>query len=442
MFSPISLKIAIVGSAFSLFFNQTAAQNSYANNGSPYSKFGLGDLQTVASVSNRAMGNIGIAVQNPLYTNLVNPASFGSLSLTTFSTSFSTKLTQISSGLQQQVRADNNLAYATLSFPVAKFWGVGVGVMPYTDINYAITSYIDDGERSRLLSYKGSGGLNRYYIANGFELLKKRLYLGVSASYLVGNLDYYERLEFVANSLAVDPFVNIQIVNQQRDNGFLINAGLQYKQKIKQNNFLTIGLIGDVASSLKTNQTYSALRYRSLNIGDFIVDSLFSTKKISTVALPTHLGAGLTYELSSKLLLSVEASQQNWATFKALDDNEDSLSNSFSINFGASITPDINANTIKMKNYWKVVSYRFGAQYQQTNLPANLKTNISAPVNQFGITFGVSLPLRKSFSQIHFAAELGQRGNLKQNNIIEEKYGKLTVGFTLDDRWFIKRKYD
>jgi hypothetical protein len=37
--------------------------------------------------------------------------------------------------------------------------------------------------------------------------------------------------------------------------------------------------------------------------------------------------------------------------------------------------------------------------------------------------------------------EGGNRGT-KKDNLVLEKYIKITLGFTINDRWFIKQKYD
>jgi hypothetical protein len=87
-------------------------------------------------------------------------------------------------------------------------------------------------------------------------------------------------------------------------------------------------------------------------------------------------------------------------------------------------------------NYFKLVRYRAGFRYHQTYLQLR-----ETPVNEWAFSFGMSLPIRKSFSQIHLAAEYGQRGTIS-NSLIQENFLRLTLGFTLNDLWFVQRKYD
>lgn len=65
-------------------------------------------------------------------------------------------------------------------------------------------------------------------------------------------------------------------------------------------------------------------------------------------------------------------------------------------------------------------------------------------INQIAFTIGAGLPLksnRSTFYRVNLAAELGQRGTL-ENNLIRERYVNVTLGFTMNDRWFIKPKFD
>ena len=62
-------------------------------------------------------------------------------------------------------------------------------------------------------------------------------------------------------------------------------------------------------------------------------------------------------------------------------------------------------------------------------------------INDFGISFGVGLPVYRSNSTINVSAEFGRRGT-KQNNLVLEKYAKLNLSVNLYDVWFIKRRFD
>jgi hypothetical protein len=42
---------------------------------------------------------------------------------------------------------------------------------------------------------------------------------------------------------------------------------------------------------------------------------------------------------------------------------------------------------------------------------------------------------------VNIGLEVGQRGTVT-NGLIKEQFFKVTLGFTLNDRWFVKPKFD
>ena len=61
-------------------------------------------------------------------------------------------------------------------------------------------------------------------------------------------------------------------------------------------------------------------------------------------------------------------------------------------------------------------------------------------INDFGINFGVSFPV-SGYSSLDAAFKYGFRGTT-DNNLIQERYFQVVIGATINDRWFIKRRYD
>ena len=69
-----------------------------------------------------------------------------------------------------------------------------------------------------------------------------------------------------------------------------------------------------------------------------------------------------------------------------------------------------------------------------------MKINGSA-IDEFGISFGLGLPVGQFFSNANIGIEIGQRGTI-DNNLIEEDFVNIQIGLSLNDRWFVKRKYN
>ena len=62
-------------------------------------------------------------------------------------------------------------------------------------------------------------------------------------------------------------------------------------------------------------------------------------------------------------------------------------------------------------------------------------------INDFGISFGLGLPIYRSNSTINISAEFGKRGTTKYN-LVRENYAKFNLSANLHDLWFMSRKID
>jgi len=62
-------------------------------------------------------------------------------------------------------------------------------------------------------------------------------------------------------------------------------------------------------------------------------------------------------------------------------------------------------------------------------------------IRDYAFTAGLGLPLGGTFSNLNLGVEYGRRGTAKAL-LIEENYTNVILSLSLNDRWFIKRKYD
>ena len=61
-------------------------------------------------------------------------------------------------------------------------------------------------------------------------------------------------------------------------------------------------------------------------------------------------------------------------------------------------------------------------------------------ITKVGVTAGMSLPLPRTLSKVNLALEMGQYGT-REGGLIQERYAKVSVGVSVFERWFMKRKY-
>jgi hypothetical protein len=97
---------------------------------------------------------------------------------------------------------------------------------------------------------------------------------------------------------------------------------------------------------------------------------------------------------------------------------------------GAHYIPDASSLT----SYWKRVKYRFGIRNEEKSILLN-----NLPVNQFSLNLGLGLPL-SGFSKANFGLEFGTVED--ENKSLKENYFSIRLGLSLNDIWFIKRKFN
>lgn len=392
---------------------------------SPYSRFGLGEIQKSNFLQSKGMGGLIQGLRNPLSINFNNPASYSAITLTTFEIGAYTNMLRLSNATASQVNYNSSLSSIAFGFPIAKKWGGSFGLIPFSNVGYKVkeTSALSNaGEVTSI--YEGRGGLNQFYIGAAWKPFS-RISAGVNVSYLFGSLLQVRSNEFNDTSAVF----NIRVTNSTYVGDIYVNYGLQYIHPLSDDRTFTVGYSGSPVMELLARRTILAERY----IGtDNVIDTLQDTPdEQSSVTLPPTHSLGFVLEKTNKWTFGADVYLNNWSEYRAFGENP-SLNNSYGAAAGIQWIPDHNATG----QFFKMIEYRGGLNYGRTFL--NLK---STDINQYGLSLGFGLPLIKSNSKINLAFELGQRGTTS-NNLIREQYLNIHIGFTYNDKWFIKRRYD
>ncbi len=122
-------------------------------------------------------------------------------------------------------------------------------------------------------------------------------------------------------------------------------------------------------------------------------------------------------------------SRTGWSKF-VLTGRDGNLDDGWTLSSGLEWTP--NGAAIK---YRKKIRYRIG--FKVAKDPRIIQ---GEQLNNIALNLGLGLPLvlRRGVSMINLSLELGK---INSNNSIDETYGRVGVGFTLNDNsWFLKRK--
>ena len=405
-----------------LFFSIVSV--SQESTSSPYSFYGLGDSRFEGSIDNRSMGGVSV-FSDSIHINLQNPAFYSHLRLTTFSIGGSFMTTTYKTNDQKERARRAALDYLAIGIPMGK-WGAGFGLMPYTAVGYKIrTTNFEGVETER--RYSGTGGLNRAFLGLSYEF-SPSFSAGLEAGYIFGDI------ETSAIYLA-DVQYGTRELNESAASGIGFTAGLAYKSKIGADlQFSAAASYSPEATiSLSNERTFAlvqVLTSEAINVYDEVDAEAPDTE----VKLPSKItfGAGIGKPRKWMVGTEVHFIETSRMTNRFSDIEGAEFENGARYAVGGYFVP----NFASYANYFKRITYRGGLKYEKTGLVINNRS-----INDAGFTLGVGLPLSGTFSNINLGFEFGKRGT-RDAALVEEKYANFSVGLSLNDRWFVKRRYD
>ena len=399
-----------------------------SNTSSPYSIGGLGEIAFKGNAINRHMGGLDI-VSDSLHANINNPASLGDLKLVTYSLGLNYKSTKLSSNASNESVTSASINYLVVAIPTKKFT-FGFGILPATSVGYRLQSVIDGEDINNVVNRnEGYGGLNQTFISIGFKVFEF-LNFGVSANYNFGKITnessrQEQNIDFGTFFTKTSSLV-----------GFNYRFATQLKIPLTSKVRLDAMAYYVPENSLTaTNESvYFTRSVTTQDLGDFEnLDLAARNLKETSISLGDQYSFGLGITKEKKWFVGGQYSQRNSAdyvnNFISLDNI--TYANGSRLSFGGFYLPDYSSIT----SYWKRIVYRAGMRFEDTGVLFN-----NQPLKETGISFGVSLPMA-GYSNANIGIEFGKRGS-QDNGLIQESYWNLIVGLSLNDIWFIKRKFN
>ena len=392
---------------------------------SPYSFYGIGEVRFKGAVENRSMGGLSI-VSDSIHINLQNPASYSDLKLTTFSLGGSAIYNNLKTDTKVAKTTRATLDYMAVGLPIGKL-GMSFGLIPYSSVGYKIKTLFPTGtQNNRLLD--GSGGVNKVYLGFGYKIIPN-LSIGADVHYNFGNIETGS-LEFIT-----DVPIATKQSNTSDLSGVNFNLGAMYQAKInkKLNVYSSVSFTPE--SSLKSKNT---IEVATVNYDSFfntsVVGETNTVKENIDLKFPSKLTFGTGIGENKKWLLGAEVTMQNTANLFNSYNNTSNVSFEKYAKYviGGFFIPNYQSFT----SYAKRIVYRAGLKYEQTGLVIDTES-----INDMGLTLGLGLPLKGTFSNINIGFEFGKKGTTRAN-LIQENYANLNVGLSLNDKWFEKRKFN
>lgn len=457
-----------------LTFNGLVAQETSI---SPYSRFGVGDLESGGFVSNFGMAGTGAGIVDALHINPLNAASLSFLGMPTFEVGMKGETGIIQSNTLSVKRNNFRLNHFTVGFPMDKGrMGAAIGLAPYSTIGHSSSSgtYLPDLDITQESEFIGSGGLNRIFLDLSRNVIARRdssrynqhtsVSFGGEFNFIFGSLTTQRNSIFPANN----GYMNTRVDNATtlNDVNFKLSAlGRHYLNKKlndddKNFSILNLGASLDLGGNLNGRKSQEVYTYAE-NVSGFVTfkDSVNSFSDLKGfIELPTSLSIGASLDFYflpekaknlHKLTIAMDMRTSDWTNlledFGGTQEYKD-LGKLTMFSGGLSYQPDANLRTGSRVSSFAIATYRLGFRTGNTHLMID-----NQAITETGTSFGLSLPvlaggLNRTNTQLDLGVEYMTRGSV-DNGLLEERFWKFMVGFSFHpyarfDRWFQRRKYD
>lgn len=424
MIKNLTLVIAL------LFFAQNFAQK---NNSSPYSSLGIGMEVHSKTVEEMSMGGVGTA---GLYNQLSfsNPASYANLRVTRYT------LSGVNSAywFKDETASDNSsnayLSYLAFGIPLGDKAGFAFGIQLNSTIGYKIVenTYDQNDELIQAGIYEGDGGTNRVFFGLGYEIFKG-FNLGLEGKYIFGKTEK----TVITQSKDIELATKYKVKGSV--SGISLVAGATYKREVTPGVYASIGASIEFENKLNTkldeylySVSISSIESPRDTILDEKIEGLYKTPLKTNIGFsigdPLKWSASIDYSLRDAT--EVSSSLAGY-------DPKLQYEGANKLSIGGFFIPRYNS----ISNYWERVSYRAGVRFENTGIMVNGSDtgNEFTSVKDFGISFGLGLPIGKRYSNIDTSFEYGQLGTTK-NGLTKETYFNFRLALAFGDKWFTRRQ--
>ena len=427
---------------------------------SPYSRYGIGDLQNQYGAQSFSMGQTGIALHNdslapPYFINLKNPASYFYNRITTIEAGILNQNTQLNTEGLTHKNSNSYFGYFAIAFPVGKHFGVCMGLRPMSSVGYSINtaSTIDSAGHPLTGSggsvdsvdnqYVASGGINQLHLGLAYSPFKN-LSVGVNASYLFGNIITTDNVIYPLNMAAY----NSQRTENVNVHGFTFDYGAMYTLGKTRDSVwqVVLGATASLGGSVNAGYNLLSISYVAAT-PQTNIDTIQDSNSGGKLKLPIAFGGGISVIkrgiYGDMWTFTFDYSVQNWSQYTYFGQPQSSLTNSSQMGFGVQFVPNKNGFNSHKQSYFSRAFYRFGIDYEQTYLDIN-----NTPLKNYCLSLGIGLPIGPPyvpglFNQIgtlNLGIQVGQLGTTS-DNLLREDYLKFMIAFTFNSLWFQKRLY-
>lgn len=395
--------------------------------------YGIGFRNNTSDASTLSLSSSGIIPSFRDDVGLQNPSTWHNLNYTYFSGSYQGNYIEISNSVDFGNALFNSIQFVV---PIKNKYSFGLGLSPYSNQYVELQSEESeefiafDDTLDTYSSFCSYGGINELSISIGANVVE-HLNLALKFGFLYGSnrqediftldaLDYYSQDRYLYSGSIGKVFINSSIltkfnipINIYTGYGFpikSINAEAAYYQPFEDSDDSGFQDSSDFPSSSEAKDP--------------------SVETIVKLSSPYEYQLGLEYQISDELSLLGEVYYWN---------DESEISNQIS---------QLN-DQIKSVYKYNIGIARFGSTIIKKPLDRfNIKLSAYSQnvellveekmIKEYGVSTGLSFNFGIAKNQIDLAYSFGRKQGL--NGIGDESVHKYSIGISLGDIWFIKRR--
>jgi hypothetical protein len=393
----------------------------FANGGSIYSRFGLGDYYHSFTARRLALGELGYAIADYDYLNYLNPASWSKLRLSRVETGMIYFGNKISSANSSVFHAQTILTGAVFGFPIDHELGISLaaGIIPHSNVDYNIkqieTNSITGDYKTE---YYGEGGLSKAFL--GFSVnLPFDFSGGAALNYYTGRVERTSSVEFISNiSLFNSSFSDVSSYHGVGYTFGLISSDFSKLFNVDWLKNLRLGFTYSNSSKIVTDTT---------NFSTTLVGSIETSNGSYKTEIPHRIGVGLTFTINDRYMFVADYLSEPLSQFKVNGKSSSFLRDLSKFSFGMEYrNPDL-----RSQSFWEQIMLRGGLSFEQAQYTFNGKG-----INQFSFYGGLSMPLGFD-NTIDFGFQYGKRGTT-ENNLLTDNFYKFSITLSIGELWFIR----
>lgn len=427
LISRLAALAACMAAALAAPVHPAAAQT--VQDGSIYSRYGLGELRSFSSSRIQAMGGGGTALWSGESSNIGNPATWSGQALVHAAASMRFD------GIRTNDSANNSKSLLSGTLGAIQFGmplltnrlGFGAAFEPYSRVNYGIVtegSLVPDPRSSDDVAYRlihsGTGGLQRVRTGLGYRPVSW-FSVGASIDFLFGIIEETRR-----TTLFSDEFfeTNLATTTRMRATTATAGASLLLPDLVTDDDVLALAGTVTLPATISAN--------RAVTLGESLDRDTLGTRTAGDMQLPLGIRGGVSYALQNRWSATADVLYEPWTDFRSDFSLPGSMRDRRRISAGVEFRP---AGSSQLEPYLARTAYRLGFYLDEMYVsPA-----ADAEVGTRAITGGLSFPAMLSGTRLDLTFLLGTRGSTA-GNLVRDRFLTLSLTVNIGERWFVKRK--